>query len=187
MTAARRQPGVLMRRHRGARAVARFSYGCMKLRVGASDAGSIPATSTTEGVHGFDGALIRDGQPAMVPAASGSPVSRGPVRWAKTKLPTTTAITSSALRDVPAGRGVTNAGTLGGSNALKPQHTHASPTHEPRHAANYGDGWHPLNAPRLKPAQAGLKHGTSPRTPPRTPPRHGWQDIQAGSTQVKAR
>ena len=88
-----------------------FAYGCMKLRVGASDAGSIPATSTTTGVHGFDGALIRDGQPAMVPAASGSPVSRGPVRWAKTKLPTTTAITSRcfALRDVPRGRGVTNA------------------------------------------------------------------------------
>lgn len=58
----------------------------------------------------------------------------------------------------------------------------ASPTHEPRHAANYGDGWQPLNAPRLKPAQAGLKHGTSPRTPPR----HGWQDIQAGSTQCNA-
>ncbi len=98
-------------------------YGCTKSRVGASDAGSIPATSTTMGVQGFDGALIRDGQPAMVPAASGSPLSRGPVRWAKSKLPTTTAITSSALRDVPAGRGVTNAGTLGGSDALKPKHS----------------------------------------------------------------
>ena len=98
-------------------------HGCTKSRVGASDAGSIPATSTTTGVQGFDGALIRDGQPAMVPAALGSPLSRGPVRWAKTKLPTTTAITSFALRDVPAGRGVTNAGTLGGSNALKPKHS----------------------------------------------------------------
>ena len=100
-----------------------FHHGCTKSRVGASDAGSIPATSTTTGVHGFDGALIRDGQPAMVPAASGSPLSRGPVRWAKSKLPTMTAITSFALRDVPAGRGVTNAGTLGGSNALKPKHS----------------------------------------------------------------
>ena len=107
----------------GARPSAISTYGCTKSRVGASDAGSIPATSTTTGVHGFDGALIRDGQPAMVPAASGSPLSRGPVRWAKSKLPTTTAITSSALRDVPAGRGVTNAGTLGGSNALKPKHS----------------------------------------------------------------
>lgn len=171
MTAAHRLPGVLMRRCRGARAVATFSggvesrnapariapatpcrslgverpdaqpeppraqsrssarpaepfhHGCTKSRVGASDAGSIPATSTTMGVQGVDGALIRDGQPAMVPAASGSPLSRGPVRWAKSKLPTTTAITSSALRDVPAGRGVTNAGTLGGSNALKPKHS----------------------------------------------------------------
>jgi hypothetical protein len=97
-----------------------FAYGCMKSRVGASDAGSIPATSTTAGVHGFDGALIRDGQPAMVPAASGSPLSRGPMRWAESKLPTTTAITSRcfALRDGPAGRDVTNAGALGGSNAL---------------------------------------------------------------------
>lgn len=100
-----------------------FHHGCTKSRVGASDAGSIPATSTTMGVQGFDGALIRDGQPAMVPAALGSPLSRGPVRWAKSKLPTTTAITSSALRDVPAGRGVTNAGTLGGSDALKPKHS----------------------------------------------------------------
>lgn len=140
MTAAHRLPGVLMRRCRGARAVASFNaaerhgatnqiqripvgqlsgsanaahasvtYGCTKSRVGASDAGSIPATSTTTGVHGFDGALIRDGQPAMVPAVSGSPLSRGPVRWAKSKLPTTTAITSRcfALRDAPLGRGVT--------------------------------------------------------------------------------
>ena len=92
-----------------------FAYGCMKSRVGASDAGSIPATSTTAGVHGFDGALIRDGQPAMVPAASGSPLSRGPVQWAESKLPTTTAITSRcfALRDVPRGRGVTNAARSG--------------------------------------------------------------------------
>jgi len=76
-----------------------------------SDAGSIPATSTTTGVSGFDGMPSVGGQSAMVPAASGSAKSRRPVRWAKPELPTTTAITSRcfALRDVPHGRGVTKA------------------------------------------------------------------------------
>jgi len=37
-----------------------------------SDAGSIPATSTTTGVLGFDGMNSCDGRLAMVPAASGS-------------------------------------------------------------------------------------------------------------------
>ena len=126
MTAAHLPGAILTPRCRGVRAVARFSYGCMKSRVGASDAGSIPATSTTTGVHGFDGALIRDGQPAMVPAASGSPLSRGPVRWAKSKLPTTTAITSRcfALRDAPAGRGVTKAGTFFNAADARSRATH---------------------------------------------------------------
>jgi hypothetical protein len=110
----------------GARPSAISTYGCTKSRVGASDAGSIPATSTTTGVQGFDGALIRDGQPAMVPAASGSPLSRGPARWAKTKLPTTTAITSRcfALRDAPAGRGVTKAGTFFNAADARSRATH---------------------------------------------------------------
>lgn len=114
MTAARRQPGVLMRRHRGARAV---------------------ATHNRE------------------------PRRKAPMALALGADTWSAAVTSAEARTF-----------------------NASPTHEPRHAANYGDGWHPLNAPRLKPAQAGLKHGTSPRTPPR----HGWQDIQAGSTRYEA-
>lgn len=52
----------------------------------------------------------------------------------------------------------------------------ASPTHEPRHAANYGDGWHPLNAPRLKPEARS----------PLPPCAKGRQDTQAGSTQCEA-
>lgn len=43
-----------------------------------SDAGSIPATSTTTGVSGFDGMLSVDGQFATVPAAPGSAESRRP-------------------------------------------------------------------------------------------------------------
>lgn len=130
MTAARRQPGELMRRHRGARAVASFN------------AAAVP--DTQKPLHG---------------RANNAGVATG-------------------SRKRPASERV----TVGRRLRL----LHASPTHEPRHAANYGDGWHPLNAPRLKPAHAGLKHGTSPRTPPRTPPRHGWQDIQAGSTRYEA-
>lgn len=88
-----------------------FTYDCMKSPQRMSDAGSIPATSTTTGVSGFDGMPSVGGQSATVPAASGSAKSRRPVRWAKTKLPMTTAITSRcfALRDVPRGRGVTKA------------------------------------------------------------------------------
>jgi len=85
-----------------------------------SDAGSIPATSTTTGVLGFDGMNSCDGRPAMVPAASGSAESRRPVRWAKFQTPTMTSTQSAKRPDVPAGRGVTNAGTLAGFGPLAP-------------------------------------------------------------------
>lgn len=81
---------------------ASFTYGCTKSRVGASDAGSIPARSTTAGLLGFDGALIRDGQLAMVPAATGSAGSRRPLRWANLKTPTTAFIRLRRQLDVPA-------------------------------------------------------------------------------------
>lgn len=42
-------------------------YGCTKFAQRLTDAGSIPATSTTTGVHGFDGLLSANGHPATVP------------------------------------------------------------------------------------------------------------------------
>jgi len=42
------------------------------LQASIADAGSIPATSTTTGVHGFDGMLMGNGQLVMAPTVSGS-------------------------------------------------------------------------------------------------------------------
>lgn len=163
MTAARRQPGELMRRHRGARAVATHNReprrkAPMALALGADtwSAAVTSADTSAEARTSFNADAAPDTQKPLHGRANNAGVATG-------------------SRKRPASERV----TVGRRLRLH----HASPTHEPRHAANYGDGWHPLNAPRLKPAQAGLKHGTSPRTPPR----HGWQDIQAWSTQVKAR
>lgn len=61
----------------------------------------------------------------------------------------------------------------------------ASPNHEPKQAANYGDGWHLSHAPRPESAHAGLKHETSPAHSPRCA--KGWQDIRAGSAHSEDR
>ncbi len=116
------------------------TYGCTKSAQRMSDAGSIPAASTTTGALGFDGMSSSDGQLVMVPAASGSAESRRPVRWAKFQTPTMTSTQSAKRPDVPAGRGVTNAGTLAGFGPL------ATFTTPPRtttrmQAGNYGNGW----------------------------------------------
>ena len=81
------------------------TYGRMKLLQRISDAGSIPASSTTTGLHGFDGMNSRNGRPAMVPAASGSADESG-VRCdgPNTQTPMTAFFTWRRLRDDPAAR-----------------------------------------------------------------------------------
>ena len=104
MTAARPAIGSPCRSS-GGRAVALFAYGRMKSPQRISDAGSIPASSTTTGLHGFDGMNSCDGRPAMVPAASGSAKESGvrcdgPI----SQTPMTAFITWRRLRDDPAAR-----------------------------------------------------------------------------------
>lgn len=207
MTAARRQPGVLMRRCRGARAVAiqhagsgwpasqtngpaagsiparrasfapvaqwieqrcssplvagsspaggaSFTYGCTKCARRMTDAGSIPARSTTEGLQGFDGMLSAYGQPAMVPAALGSPGVGVRCDGPKPQTPTTAFIGLRRQPDVPAAR-------------------------------NGTQGRHLCNAPRLDSASdAGPKPETCPAYSPVCA--KGGQDNRAGSTHHEA-
>lgn len=100
-----------------------FGYGCMKSLQHVSDAGAIPAASTTTGATSFDGASSRDGQPAMVPAVTGSASVCGrPCDGPNPKLPMTTAIKWLAPLDVLAGQGVTKAGTLSAPVAQTEEH-----------------------------------------------------------------
>ena len=69
-----------------------------------ADAGSIPATSTTTGVHGFDGMQTCDGQLAMVPAVSGSAESGVRCDGPNSQTPMTAFIRLRWQLDVPAAR-----------------------------------------------------------------------------------
>jgi hypothetical protein len=81
-----------------------FPYGCMKSQASIADAGSSPATSTTTGVHGFDGMWMCDGQLVMVPAVSGSGESAVRCDGPNSQTPTTAFIGLRRQPDVPAAR-----------------------------------------------------------------------------------
>ena len=135
------------------------AYGRMKSPQRISDAGSIPASSTTTGLHGFDGMNSCDGRPAMVPAASGSANESG-VRCdgPNTQTPMTAFITWRRLRDDPAAR----VGTKGRHLYHKaPRLCEADPV-----ATRLADHWPGLT---LSPAARGVQASRRLRAPPRRP------------------
>lgn len=85
-------------------AVASCIYGCTKLQASIADAGSTPATSTTTGVHGFDGMWMGNGQLGMVPTAPGSAWSGVRCDGPNSQTPMTAFIGLRRQPDVPAAR-----------------------------------------------------------------------------------
>mgnify|MGYP007013250451 CR=1 FL=1 len=82
----------------------RCTYSRMKSLQNVADAGSIPAASTTTGVHGFDGTRSVDGRLAMVPAVSGSAESGVRCDGPNSQTPMTAFIGLRRQPDVPAAR-----------------------------------------------------------------------------------
>ena len=103
---------------RGCAVVASCIYGCTKLQASIADAGSIPATSTTTGVHGFDGMLMGNGQLVMAPTVSGSAWSGVRCDGPNSQTPMTAFIRLRRQLDVPAARnGTRGRHLLNGRNA----------------------------------------------------------------------
>ena len=86
-----------------------------------SDAGSIPATSTTTGVSGFDGMPSVGGQSAMVPAASGSAWSGVRCDGPNSQTPMTAFIGLLTQLDAPAARSGTQGRHLSNDPNVKPE------------------------------------------------------------------